>query len=55
MTALFLVTLLSGFNQSNLRGECDASAETALVFGLKVRVGSHDKLCVNSDADETLA
>ena len=32
-----------------------ASAETALVFDLKVRVGFHDRLCVNSDADETLA
>ena len=32
-----------------------ASAETALVFDLKVRMGCHDKLCVNSDADETLA
>ena len=32
-----------------------ASAETALVFHLKVWVGSHDRLCVNSDPDETLA
>ena len=32
-----------------------ASAETALVFDLKVRIGCHDRLCVNSDADETLA
>ena len=32
-----------------------ASTETALVFDLKVRVGCHDRLCVNSDADETLA
>ena len=32
-----------------------ASAQTALVFDLKVRVGCHDRICVNSDADETLA
>ena len=32
-----------------------ASAETALVLDLKVRAGCHDKLCVNSEADETLA
>ena len=31
-----------------------ASTEIALVCGLKVRVGYHDRLCVNSDADETL-
>ena len=32
-----------------------ASAETALVCGLKVRVGCQDRLCRNSDAEETLA
>ena len=32
-----------------------ASAEIALVCGLKVRVGCEDKLWLNSDADETLA
>ena len=32
-----------------------ASAENALVCDLKVRVGCHDRLCVTSDADETLA
>ena len=32
-----------------------ASAEIALVCSLKVRVGYHNRLCVNSDADETLA
>ena len=32
-----------------------ASAETALVCGLKVHVGCQDRLCVNSGADETLA
>ena len=32
-----------------------ASAEIALVCGLKVRVGCQDTLCVNSDADEILA
>ena len=32
-----------------------ASAETALVCDLKVRVGCHDRLCVNLDADETQA
>ena len=32
-----------------------ASAETALGCDLKVRVGYHDRLCVNSDADETMA
>ena len=32
-----------------------ASAEIALVCGLKVRVGCQDRLCVNSDAAETLA
>ena len=31
-----------------------ASAETVLVFDLKVRVGCYDRLCVNSNADETL-
>ena len=31
-----------------------ASAEIAFVYGLKVRVGYQDRLCVNSDADETL-
>ena len=32
-----------------------ASAEIALVCDLKDRVGCHDRLCVNSDADQTLA
>ena len=32
-----------------------ASAEIALVCGLKVRVCCRNSLCVNSDADETLA
>ena len=33
-----------------------ASAEIALVqCGLKARVGCQDMLCMNSDADETLA
>ena len=32
-----------------------ASVEIALECGLKVRVGCQDRLCVNSDADETLA
>ena len=32
-----------------------AIVETTLVRDLKVRVGCHDRLCVNSDADETLA
>ena len=32
-----------------------ASAEIPLVCGLKVRVGGQDKLCVNSDANKTLA
>ena len=32
-----------------------ASAEIALVCGLKVRVGCQDKLCVNSEVDKTLA
>ena len=32
-----------------------ASAEIAFVCGLKVRVGCQDRLCVNSNADETLA
>ena len=32
-----------------------ASAEIALECGLKVWVGFQDRLCVNSDADETLA
>ena len=32
-----------------------ASSKIALVCGLKVREGCQDKLCVNSDADETLA
>ena len=32
-----------------------ASAEIALACGLKVRVGCQNRLCVNSDGDETLA
>ena len=32
-----------------------ASAEIALVCALKVRVGYQDRLCMNSDAYETLA
>ena len=32
-----------------------ASAEIALVCGLKVRVGCQNRLRVNSDADEALA
>ena len=32
-----------------------ASAEIALVCGLKVRVGCQDGLCMNLEADETLA
>ena len=32
-----------------------ASAEIALVCGLKVRVGCQDRLCVTSEADKTLA
>ena len=31
-----------------------ASAEIALVCGLKVRVVCQDRLCMNSDNDETL-
>ena len=34
---------------------CVAREEIALVCGLKVRLGCQDGLCVNSDADETLA
>ena len=32
-----------------------ASAEIALVYGLMIGVGCQDRLCVNSDADKTLA
>ena len=32
-----------------------ARAEITLVSGLKVRVGCQDRLCVDSDADKTLA
>ena len=32
-----------------------ASANMALVCGLNFQVGCHDRLCVNSDADEALA
>ena len=32
-----------------------SSAEIALVCGLKVRMGCQYRLCVNSEADETLA
>ena len=32
-----------------------ASAEIALVCGLKAPVGCQDRLSMNSDADETLA
>ena len=32
-----------------------ASVKIALVCALKVRVECQDRLCVNSDADETLA
>ena len=31
-----------------------ASAEVTLACGLTVRVSCQDRLCVNSDADETL-
>ena len=31
-----------------------ASAEIALACILKIRVGCQDRLCVNSDTDETL-
>ena len=32
-----------------------AHAENALECGLKILVGFQDRLCVNSDADKTLA
>ena len=32
-----------------------ASSEIAIVCSLKARVGCQNKLCMNSDADETLA
>ena len=32
-----------------------AKVEIALVCGLKVRMDCQERLCVNSDADETLA
>ena len=32
-----------------------ASVESDLVCGLKVRLGYQDRLCMNSDADETQA
>ena len=32
-----------------------ASAKITVVCGLKVGVGCQDRLCMNSDADETLA
>ena len=32
-----------------------ARAEIALLCGLKVRVGCQDKLCMDLDADKTLA
>ena len=32
-----------------------ASADIGLVRSLKLRVAYHNRLCVNSDADETLA
>ena len=32
-----------------------ASVEIAFVSGLKVQVGCQNRLCVNSDADETPA
>ena len=32
-----------------------ASAEIVLVCGLKVRLGCQDRLCVNSDADSSVA
>ena len=32
-----------------------ASTEIAFVSGLNVWMGCQDRLCVNSDADETLA
>ena len=47
------MTLLSDFDQSNLKKE-KASAEIALVCGLKVPIDCQDRVCVNSDADETL-
>ena len=47
--------VLSDFDQSNLRRGTMASADTALVCGMKIQVGCQDRLCVNSDADEALA
>ena len=32
-----------------------ASANFSLMCGLKVRMGCQDRLCINSDADETIA
>ena len=41
----------SGVNNKN-RGAMPPAGDAP---GLKVRVGCHDRLCVNSEADETLA
>ena len=48
---LVLVTLLSDFDQNNVKEGTFASAEIALVCGLKVRVDCQHRLCMNSDAD----
>ena len=55
------LTLLSDFDQSIAQDKSNlkqrksmASADAALVCGLKVQVGCQDRQCVISDGDETL-
>ena len=53
---LFLVTLFSDFDQSNLRKGYKGKSEIVLVCGLKFRVlGCQDRLRVNSDDNEAQA
>ena len=46
---------LSDFHQSNRRTGYDGKCRNCPRVWFKVRVGCQDSLCVNSDADETLA
>ena len=51
---LFLVTLLSYFDQSNLRREYDGKCRNCPRVWVEGSCGCQNSLCVNSDADETL-
>ena len=52
---LFLMILLSYFDQSNVRRRYDGKCRNCSRVWFEVWVGCQDRLRVNSDADETLA